>query len=219
MNIDAISSLYSASYSASTSYNNGNGGSSATLSFSAYMASATAAVDTTDGGSATDAIATFAEIRTRYTQDVYELLFPSKANAGSGSYKTLDEVAGDFENDFNQLTGILGQVFQMAGVSFENTISMSLDGVGGITVSQEGGDGDAASTAKSFFSGDNSMVSRFAVMAARGAITQAATSVGGFDAAYQEDPAGAIREYIGDLENLLFGFTLTAGADGMDYHF
>jgi len=158
---------------------------------------------------------TQALLRTRYALGAFEALFEARTGQAS-RYKTLDEVARDFREDYARLSGLLGPLFKEAGLGERQAIEMRLDGKGHVLATAGGED---AALVNSLFAADPSLVSQFAVMAARGALAQAGETVPGFAGAYAQDPPAAIREYIGDLERLLFAFTLTAGPDGMGYAF
>jgi hypothetical protein len=131
-----------------------------------------------------------------------------------GKYKTLGQVGNDFFNDFTNLTGVLGNMFRLGGVG--DGLSMRLDGYGHVLANEDHASADKVNT---LFKENSIMVSRFAVMAGRGAIVQAAESVPGFQEAYNEDPPGAIKRYIDDLRDLLFGFRLDYGKNSFTTRF
>lgn len=193
----------------------------ASTTYTTSTTSATTSTAAAGEDAATISMDAFRQLRAKTTQDVIELLFPSyrETTATSSDYKTLDEVEQDFQTDFDQLASLIGSMFQTAGLGQDNAISLSLDGMGGITATQNGTHTAESSAASSLFTRNSSTVSQFAVMAARGAIVEAGQSVDGFESAYAEDPAGAIRSYIGDLESLLFGFSMNVGGGNVSYDF
>ena len=145
--------------------------------------------------------------------DVFKIICPN--SDVSKPYKSLNDVEKDFNQDFMNFTGSFASMFATLGLDGKN-LTMGLNGTGGVDV---GGEGDAAQKVQSAFNGSNTMVSRFAVMAARAALVDARTSVPGFESDYASDPVAAIKANIGDLKDLLLGFRTVAGGEGMSYGF
>lgn len=155
----------------------------------------------------------------QYARSVFELLFPTdeaNTSGAAGGFKSLDEIGAEFRSDFDRLGETMNTLFAAAGLSFTADVSIRLDGVGGLDVT---GQERTAGQVNALLTETDGFVAQFAVMAARGALTEAARSVDGFAESYATDPAATVKDYIGDLERLLLGFTMTAGGDGMGYHF
>ncbi len=145
--------------------------------------------------------------------DVFKIIYPD--GDVSKQYKSLDEVEGDFNKDFMNFSGTFGSLLSSMGLNGAG-LTMGLNGVGGVTVQ---GEGNAQQKVQSAFNGSSTMVSRFAVMAARAALVDARNSVDGFDASYSKDPVGAITANIDALKERLLGLRTASDASGMSYGF
>ena len=147
--------------------------------------------------------------------DVFSIIYP-KSDATKNT-KSLGEVKDDFLGDFNDFSSYFGTMSQMMGLSSGDTFTMGLDGVGGMTVA--GTDASAAASLQQGFSANQTMTARFAVMAARAALTDAGSTVPGFKDAYAQNPVGAIENNIDALKERLLGFRTVAGGGEMQYGF
>ncbi len=148
--------------------------------------------------------------------DIFKIIFPN--SDAREDTKSLDEVEGDFMNDFNNFSSSFSKMSQLMGLG-SGSFTMGLNGTGGMTVN--GSDENMANKLQSMFngSGNETTVARFAVMAARAALVDAKTSVPGFEQAYSEDPVGAIKGNIDSLKDLLLGFRTQASGGEMSYGF
>lgn len=147
--------------------------------------------------------------------DVFSLIYPD--NDATKTTKSLGEVKNDFLGDFNDFSSFFGQMSGMLGLDAGDTFTMGLDGVGGMTVA--GTDAGAAAKLQRGFSGNSTLTARFAVMAARAALTDAGATEPGFAEAYADDPVAAIENNIGALKDRLLGFRTVAGGGEMRYGF
>lgn len=147
--------------------------------------------------------------------DVFKVIFPD--NDARQKTKSLDEVEGDFLSDFNNFAGTWSTMAAMMGIGASQSFTMGLDGEGGMTV--QGTDASAASNIQSAFNQNSTMVSRFAVMAARAALADAGDTLDGFQDAYASDPYSAITDNIDALKERLLGFRTVAGEGTMQYGF
>lgn len=145
--------------------------------------------------------------------DVFKVIYPN--GDVSKQYKSLDEVEGDFNKDFMNFTGAFGSLLGSLGLDAQG-LTMGLNGVGGVNVE---GEGNAAQKVQGAFNGSSTMVSRFAVMAARAALVDARGTVDGFESDYAKDPVAAIKSNIDALKERLLGFRAVAGEEGMSYGF
>jgi hypothetical protein len=147
--------------------------------------------------------------------DIFSLIYPN--NDATKATKTLGEVEDDFLGDFNDFSFFFGKMSGMMGLSPDDSFTMGLDGVGGMTVS--GTDAGAAAKLQEGFGGNQTLTARFAVMAARAALTDAGATEPGFADAYAEDPVAAIENNIGALKDRLLGFRTVAGGGETQYGF
>lgn len=155
------------------------------------------------------------EMATRIKElDVFSVIF--KDGDVRKRTQSLSEVETDFMNDFNSFAGMFGQVSGMMGIDASESYTIGLNGVGGLTVT--GSDGETAENIQKTL-GNQTTVARFAVMAARAALTDAGYSLDGFKEAYADDPYAAIRENIDQLEKRLLGFRTTGAGGSMQYGF
>lgn len=145
--------------------------------------------------------------------DIFKFIYPN--NDVRKSAKSLDDIAGEFKNDFSSFSSMFSQMTSMMGMS--GSFTMGLDGTGGMTVS--GTDEASAAKLQSSFSGNSTIVARFAVMAARAALVDARSTVDGFDSAYSQDPFAAITDNIDALKERLLGFRTEGGSGSMSYGF
>ena len=147
--------------------------------------------------------------------DVFKIIYPN--SDARQKTKSLSEVEGDFLSDFNDFSSTFGKMSSMMGFDASSSFTMGLDGVGGMTVS--GSDSSAASKLQGAFTQNSTMVSRFAVMAARASLADAGYTLDGFKDAYAEDPVAAIQDNIDSLKERLLGFRTTASGGNMQYGF
>ena len=147
--------------------------------------------------------------------DVFSVIYPN--SDPRQKTKSLNEVEGDFLGDFYNFSSTYGQMASMMGLDASSSFTMGLDGVGGMTV--EGTDSSSASKLQNAFNGNSTMVSRFAVMAARAALVDAGNTVDGFKDGYAQDPVAAITENIDALKERLLGFRTVADGGNMSYGF
>ncbi len=139
--------------------------------------------------------------------DVFSCIFPDN-NPAKGT-KSLGDVAGDFMSDFSSFAGMMGGIVGDSG-----TVTMGLDGKGGMTIQ-----GDDAAVNRASSAVTSTMTARFAVMAARAALVDAGQTVDGFSGAYASDPYAAIKDNIGALEDRLLGFRTQIGNGSAQYGF
>lgn len=205
---------YLNAYAASASYSNGNFNLSGSyLEITGGMSSASKA----DGVDLSD---TVKELTNRLKElDVFKTIFPNDDIRGKA--KSLDTISGEFNNDFSGFASMFGKLTSMLGLDSSQTFTMGLDGKGGMTV--DGSDKSMTDKLSSFVNNGSSssqtMIARFAVMAARGALTDAANTVDGFKDAYAQDPFQAIVDNIDALKERLLGFRTEAGNGTMNYGF
>lgn len=147
--------------------------------------------------------------------DVFKVIFPN--NDARQKTKSLGEVENDFLSDFNSFAGLWGQMSSMLGLDASSAFTMGLDGQGGVTV--EGSDESTAGKVQNAFNASSTMVSRFAVMAARAALADAGHTLDGFKDSYAQDPYAAISDNIDALKDRLLGFRTVAGGGSMQYGF
>lgn len=131
--------------------------------------------------------------------------------ASGRRYKTLEEVAGDLRRNLFDFENQITPLFSEAGISMRPPLTLQGDGKGNVNV--VGTHPHQAAVAR-IFSGENVLVSRFMVAAARNAIVAAGKDPA-FRAAYEVDPQRAIRDHIDDLKRNLLGFQMTFGEDGL----
>ncbi|MCD8140994.1 MAG: hypothetical protein LUE17_14685 [Planctomycetaceae bacterium] len=139
--------------------------------------------------------------------DVFSCIFPDN-NPAKGT-KSLGQVAGDFMSYFTSFAGMMGGIVGDAG-----TVTMGLDGKGGMTIQ-----GDDAAVTRASSAVNSTMTARFAVMAARAALMDAGQTVDGFSDDYASDPYAAIKNNIGALEDRLLGFRTQVGGGTAQYGF
>ena len=163
-------------------------------------------------------IKTFEQLRASYADEIFKILCNQPGSQGR-LYKTIDEVHMEFMEDFQKMSDWLWPLLAQSGSHMENRIAMRLDGKGSVIAEAGGQETNGSRQVEKLFNDNKEMVSQFAIMAARGAISHAGLYVEGFTEDYALDPPGAIRKHIKELENLLFGFTLTADSSGMGYEF
>lgn len=147
--------------------------------------------------------------------DVFSIIYPNKDPRQN--VKSLSQVQDDFMADFYDFSAAFGAMAGAMGASGSDSFVMGLDGVGGMTV--EGSSEAMAAKLQSGFNGNSTMVSRFAVMAARAALVDAGNTVPGFKDAYASDAPGAISDNIAALKERLLGFRTVAGDGTMQYGF
>ncbi|MDR0362870.1 MAG: hypothetical protein LBJ46_09350 [Planctomycetota bacterium] len=146
--------------------------------------------------------------------DIFKIIFPN--DDVSKKQKTLDDVEGDFNQDFMNFSSMFGKLAGMLGLGANESLTMGLNGVGGVDVE---GEEDAVRKVQGAFNGSGTMVSRFAVMAARAALVDARGTVDGFGAQYENDPVAAIKNNIDSLKERLLGFRTVSGENEMIYGF
>lgn len=146
--------------------------------------------------------------------DIFKIIYPN-GDVGK-QYKSLDEVEADFTDDFKRFASLFASLSGALGLDSSAPLTMGLNGVGGVDVA---GDGGAAEKVREAFAKSETMVSRFAVMAARAALVDARSSVSGFASAYSQDPVAAIKDNIDSLKELLLEFRVVAGGGGTVYGF
>ena len=150
--------------------------------------------------------------------DVFSCIFPNADPCRET--KTLEEVESDFQGDFAGFAGMFAEVSSMLGLDSGQSFVMGLDGVGGMIVDGTGQRAEGMATRlEGLFKGNQTLVSRFAVMAARAALTDAADTVEGFRSAYESDPVAAIKDNIDELKERLLGFRTRAGGETVHYGF
>lgn len=145
--------------------------------------------------------------------DIFKLIYPN--NDVRKDAKSLDDIAGEFKNDFSSFSNMFSQMTSMMGMT--GSFTMGLNGTGGMTVS--GTDEASAAKLQESFSGNQTITARFAVMAARAALVDARSTVDGFDSAYSQDPFAAITDNIDALKERLLGFRAQGGNGSMSYGF
>lgn len=147
--------------------------------------------------------------------DVFKIIYPN--SDPRQKTKSLDEVKSDFLGDFNNFASAFGDMSTMMGLSASSSFTMGLDGTGGMTV--KGSDGSTAGKLQQAFNQNSTLVSRFAVMAARASLVDAGNTKEGFKEAYANDPVGAIKDNIDALKERLLGFRTEASGGSMNYGF
>lgn len=145
--------------------------------------------------------------------DVFKIIFPDSDPRRKA--KTLEEIESDFLGDFSAFSdtwrGLVSSLKLEPGQSFV----MGLDGVGGMTV-----EGDAmAGQVGRLFNDSSVAVARFAVMAARAALVDAADTLEGFKDDYNSDPFAAVKDHIDGLKERLLGFRVQTGGAEAAYGF
>lgn len=147
--------------------------------------------------------------------DVFSCIYPN--NDVRQKTKSLNEVEGDFMADFYDFSSAFGKMSQMMGMGAGDTLAMGLNGTGGMTAD---GNNQALNDKMAAFASSNpTMVSRYAVMAARASLADAGYTVPGFKEAYAEDPVKAIQDNIDSLKERLLGFRTVASGGNMQYGF
>lgn len=146
--------------------------------------------------------------------DVFSVIF--KDNDVRKRTQSLSEVETDFMNDFNSFASMFGKVSGAMGIDSSESYTIGLNGVGGLTVT--GSNGETAENIQKTL-GNQTTVARFAVMAARAALTDAGYSLDGFKESYANDPYAAIKDNIGELKDRLLGFRTTGAGGSMQYGF
>lgn len=146
--------------------------------------------------------------------DVFDVIFNDKSKTRT---KTLEEVGADFAEDFANFQSLFNEYMGPLNLDPDKALTMGLDGKGGVKVTQ--GDAQSAGQVNEVFAKNSVLVSRFAVMAARGAILDAAKTEPGFEEDYKKDAVGAIEKHIGALKDRLLGFRLTAKGNEMSYDY
>lgn len=147
--------------------------------------------------------------------DVFSCIYPN--SDATKSTKSLGQVKNDFFADFNDFSSYFGTMSGMMGISSGSSFTMGLNGVGGMTVS--GSNSAMASQLQSSFSNNETLTSRYAIMAARASLTDAGSTIPGFKEAYAKDPVKAIQDYESDLKDRLLGFRTVASEGTMQYGF
>jgi len=137
------------------------------------------------------------------------------SGANGRKYKTLDEVAADFNDSLADFKKLFGEFFGAMNLDPTKALTLQLDGKGGVTAS---GDNPQIEAVNRTFRQNDVLVNRFAVMAARAAIVNAAETAPGFKSAYESSPPDAIKEYIGELKDRLLGFQMNV-AGGFEWGF
>ncbi len=146
--------------------------------------------------------------------DVFSVIF--KDNDVRKRTLSLDEVENDFMGDFNNFASMFGQLSGAMGIDSSESYTIGLNGVGGLTVS--GTDSETAGNIQKTL-GNQTTVARFAIMAARAALTDAKYTLNGFEGAYADDPYSAISNNIDALKDRLLGFRTTGSGGNMQYGF
>lgn len=146
--------------------------------------------------------------------DVFSCIFPN--NDPRQKTKSLGEVENDFMSDFYDFAGAFGKMSGMLGMTGSDSVTMGLDGKGGMTF-----DSSSSEYANAFAGafGNETMTARFAVMAARASLADAGYTVDGFQQAYAQDPVRAIEDNIGALKERLLGFRTVGSGANMQYGF
>lgn len=147
--------------------------------------------------------------------DVFKIIYPN--SDPRQKTKSLDEVKNDFLGDFNNFASAFGDMSALMGLSASSSFTMGLDGAGGMTV--KGSDSATAGKLQQAFNQNSTLVSRFAVMAARASLVDAGNTLGDFKDSYAKDPVGAIKDNIDALKERLLGFRTEAGGGTMNYGF
>lgn len=147
--------------------------------------------------------------------DVFSIIYPN--SDATKNTKSLGEVKNDFMGDFNDFSSYFGTMSQMMGLSASDSFTMGLNGVGGMTVT--GTDSAMAANLQQSLGSNQTFTARFAVMAARAALTDAGSTVPGFKEAYAQDPVGAIQNNIDALKDRLLGFRTVSGGGESQYGF
>lgn len=147
--------------------------------------------------------------------DVFSCIFPNN-NVGSGQYKSLSTIQNEFMSDFSSFSSTFGSIAGMYGMGSGDSVTMGLDGKGGMTVGSN--NSELASNIGSAM-GIDKMTSQFALMAARAALVDAGSTVDGFQDQYDQDPVGAIEDNIDALKERLLGFRTVGSGGSMQYGF
>ncbi|MDR2392214.1 MAG: hypothetical protein LBE84_11125 [Planctomycetota bacterium] len=150
--------------------------------------------------------------------DVFSCIFPDADPRRTT--KTLEEVESDFQGDFASFASMFAKLSSMISLDSGQSFAMGLDGVGGMIVDGTGQGGEGMATRlEGLFNNNQTLVSRFAVMAARAALADAADTVAGFRSAYESDPVAAVKDNIDGLKERLLGFRTLAGEETVHYGF
>ncbi|MDR1518804.1 MAG: hypothetical protein LBU23_01490 [Planctomycetota bacterium] len=166
------------------------------------------------GRDSADLSATARELANRVKElDVFSIIHPN--SDPRRKTKTLDEVESDFLGDFASFANALSA---LPGLDSGQTLTLGLDGVGGVAVNG-GEESGLAGKAASLFNHNGALVGRFAVMAARAALVDAGDTLNGFKDDYASDPFAAIKNNIDALKERLLGFRAQAGGGGVNYGF
>ncbi|MCC8190351.1 MAG: hypothetical protein LIP77_06895 [Planctomycetes bacterium] len=147
--------------------------------------------------------------------DVFACIYPG--NDVRQTSKSLAEVESDFLSDFSAYAAAFAEMSALMGLDASASFTMGLDGVGGVTVT--GSDATAAASLQRGYTANSTLVSRFALMAARAALTDAGSTIDGFQDAYAQDPVAAIGDNIDALKDRLLGFRTVSAGGSMHYGF
>jgi len=203
-------------HSASQAYQ-ANAARSSTFSAFSMTASLSASTSTLAAGARGDTaeISALARELSIHIREV-TLLTTVTLGASGRKYKTLDEVASDFEDSLTDFKKLFGEFFGALNLDPSKALTLQLDGKGKVVASGENPQTEAVNRT---FSQNDVLVSRFAVMAARAAIVNAADTAPGFREAYETNPPGAIKEYIGELKDRLLGFQMNVSGGNFGWGF
>lgn len=213
----AISTEYTTSYAASLYAAQSTRAAQSTESAGSFL-EITGDVSGSKYASGTDAVDISSQAREMLERsrslDVFSCIFPNN-NVASGQYKSLDTIQNEFMSDFSDFSAMFGGMSGMFGMGAGQSVTMGLDGKGGMTV----GGSDEALAAKMGGAMTETMTSRFAVMAARAALVDAGHTLDGFGEQYGNNPVGAIEDNIDALKERLLGFRTVGGDGQMQYGF
>ena len=169
------------------------------------------------GGASGDSLAVSAAVRELSERlrelDVFRIILPDSDPRRKA--KTLEEVESDFLGDFSSFADAWRGIASSLGLNPSQSFVMGLDGAGGMTA-----EGDAmAGQVSGLFNDSPVAVARFAVMAARAAVVDAADTLEGFRSDYESDPFAAVKDHIDGLKERLLGFRVQTGGAEAAYGF
>lgn len=119
-----------------------------------------------------------------------------------GKYKTLGQVKSDLFSDLNSFNDLAGALFGSAGITTPITLQMT----GAGSLKQVGTENEKVSGVIK----DNQVLTpRFALIAARAAIGEAANREADFTKDYHNNPPATMQKYEATLKNLMLNFQLT----------
>ncbi|MBN2712225.1 MAG: hypothetical protein JXR97_07280 [Planctomycetes bacterium] len=174
-------------------------------SYSEDMFSASSCCNSTDEVSLSDLALNRYEIMKII--DGSDVLFNQLTSSGeTRKTKTLEEVGQDLQEDLAGFQDFFAPVLSALQDSLgAESLTMRLDGKGHVLMGTDSEDVNMRTEL-----GDNeTFAARFAVIAARSAILDAAANEPGFEQDYKEDAVGAIKKHIDALADRLFGYRMT----------